>query len=414
MRKCFAIAALCWAAPVYAAQEPAEFDKTTLRELVDEVRQLRARVQELEARLPTATPEKHDLPVPASAIPDPELAVQADSASASPRASHSFLSSPLLNFHGYGDLGYRAAGGTSTFTVGQADLFLTSKLSDNLSFLMETVIDFNRNNVPGIDIERIFLTYRANEYLNIDAGRYHTAIGYYGTAFHHGRWFETAVDRPFLFAFEDDGGLLPIYNVGASISGRIPSGPLGLNYVAEIGNGRSYKSGSEPVQTTTDDNNGKSTNLALSATPHALPGWQFGGSAYRDRLTPEAGARIGQNIFSLYAVYVRDRVEFLNEGVLMHHNQAGRVTTVPAFYTQFSYRIGAASRPYFRFEYMNAAASDPVVSPEMGKLGYRRSVTAGYRYELTEFCALKFQMERVRRRDLATVTEGSVQLAFVF
>ena len=135
---------------------------------------------------------------------------------------------------GYADLGYRAItanGGTNSFRLGQADLFITSKLSDKLSFLMETTIDSDQNNSPGIEIERLLLNYRENEYLNVSMGRYHSAIGYFNAAFHHGRWFQTAVDRPFLFEFEDEGGILPIHNVGVSVSGRVPSGDLRLNYV---------------------------------------------------------------------------------------------------------------------------------------------------------------------------------------
>jgi hypothetical protein len=43
---------------------------------------------------------------------------------------------------------------------------------------------------------------------------------------------QTAVGRPFIFAFEDEGGILPIYNVGLSAAGRVPSGGLNLQYVA--------------------------------------------------------------------------------------------------------------------------------------------------------------------------------------
>ena len=129
------------------APPPTDSDNAVvIRELLDELRQLRARVQILESRVP-----QH----PA-----------ADSANS--HASHSFLSAPTLNFHGYADLGYYPVvkgGSTSSFRLGQADLFLTSKLSDRLSFPMETTIDSDANNLPGAEIERIFLTYRQNEYL---------------------------------------------------------------------------------------------------------------------------------------------------------------------------------------------------------------------------------------------------------
>jgi hypothetical protein len=422
-----AAAAICAVRAQGGMDEPTLPDKAAIQQLLEELQNLRARVQSLEAKL-GPSPSIVEKPVTSqtvagSTLPHQDMPEMAPAQPEDAHSQHSFLTSPLLSFHGYADLGYRAvtsAGGTSSFRLGQADLFLTSKLSDKLSFLMETAIDWDQNNSPEIEIERIFLTYRQNEYFNVDVGRYHTALGYFNGAFHHGRWFQTAEDRPFLFWFEDDGGLLPIHNVGVSVSGRIPSGALNLHYVAEIGNGRASRSpGSEAVQPVRDENNGKSLNLALYANPSSLPGWQFGASIYRDRLTPDGGPKIEQRIYTAHAIYVRDRFEFLNEGVLMHHRAAlpgggGRVTTVPGFYSQIAYRIVPSGRPYFRFEFMNPAASDPVVSGLMGTSGFRRAYTAGYRFDIAEFCALKFQIERVSRRDLRPSTEGSAQLSFAF
>src|SRR5712664_4495308 len=71
---------------------------------------------------------------------------------------------------------------------------------------------------------------------------------YYNTAFHQGAWFQTTIERPFMYASDDEDGFLPLQEVGVTINGQIPSGKLGLNYVAEIGNGRGRLLGSEPAQ----------------------------------------------------------------------------------------------------------------------------------------------------------------------
>jgi len=47
---------------------------------------------------------------------------------------------------------------------------------------------------------------------------------------------------PLSLSIEDRGGILPVHTVGASASGLIPSGHLGLHYVAEVGNGRASRS----------------------------------------------------------------------------------------------------------------------------------------------------------------------------
>jgi hypothetical protein len=86
----------------------------------------------------------------------------------------------------------------NTFQSGEFDLFISSKLSDTLSFFSEVIIGSDPTNEWGIDIERLQLTYRPSQYFEISGGRYHTSIGYYNTAFHHGTWFQTATGRPFM------------------------------------------------------------------------------------------------------------------------------------------------------------------------------------------------------------------------
>ena len=128
----------------------------------------------------------------------------------------------------------------TTFQAGEFDLFMTSKLSDHLSFLAEVVLGPDATNEFGLDIERYQLTYKANRYFSASAGRFHTSIGYYNTAYHHGNWFSTAEGRPIMYLFEDSGGILPVHMVGLSFTGAVPNTEkLGLHWVAEVGNGLS-------------------------------------------------------------------------------------------------------------------------------------------------------------------------------
>ena len=85
------------------------------------------------------------------------------------------------------------------------------------------------------------LTYKPSRYFQISFGRFHSMIGYYDLAYHHATWLQTTVDRPFLLAFEDHGGILPVHNVGVSMQGKVPSGSLNLNWGFETGNGRVFE-----------------------------------------------------------------------------------------------------------------------------------------------------------------------------
>ena len=113
---------------------------------------------------------------------------------------------------------------------------MSSQLSDKLSFVSELVFATDTTNSFGLDLERFQLTYRPSKYLEISGGRFHTDIGYYNTAFHHGNWFSTATGRPFMYYFEDAGGVLPVHEVGVTTTGYVPaSGKMNIHWTAELG-----------------------------------------------------------------------------------------------------------------------------------------------------------------------------------
>ena len=413
-----------WAAGLVAAAaygQSAADDKQLIRELLERLTHLETEVKELKSRA-CATDAKTAESKPTEPETRPEAARVEELTHHGGSQVGSAALAPRLNLRGYADLGFHATTSppaTNGFGLGQMDLFITSRLSDRLGVIGELVVEGNERNEVGVDLERFLLQYRHNDYFNAEVGRYHTPIGYYNTAYHHGTWFQTALGRPLLFAFEDSGGPLPVHDVGVSFLGRIPSGPLGLSYTMAIGNGRAYRRrDSEPVQVNADENNGKATTFGLTARPSRWPGLEAGASVYRDRLTPEAGPAIRQRILSAHLVYIRDRVEFLNEAVWMRHSRPsawgpGGGTSMPAFYSQLSYRFGAW-RPYFRYEYLNAAASDPAAGVVLGPNGRLRMGSAGLRYDLAEFAAVKLQWDRLVRREPGVVHQGALQLAFTF
>src|SRR6201993_5187160 len=289
------------ATPMLRAQQPSDAldsDKQTIQMLVRRVEQLEARVAQLESgKQPTVAPAPAEAPAPATAPAQSELETKSEHAI----AERMDTSNTLLRIRGFGDVdlhGTDRRGATTSFSLGQLDLFVTSDVSEKFKLLSEIVFEADQKNSFGVDVERLLLQYSPNDWFKLSAGRYHTAIGYYNTAYHHSTWLQTATGRPFLFQFEDGGGILPIHNVGVSATGLIPSGPLQLHYVAEVGNGRASSSSfAEAVQNVVDENNGKAVNFALYAQPEAVRGLQIGFSAYHDHLTPVRAPGIGELIF---------------------------------------------------------------------------------------------------------------------
>jgi hypothetical protein len=303
----------------------------------------------------------------------------------------------------------------TTFAAGEMDFFVTSKLSERLNFLLETVLGPDDTNVFGVDIERYVLSYKQNRYLTISGGRFHTSIGYYNTAYHHGTWFSTAEGRPIMYLFEDSGGILPVHTVGINLTGAVPhTGKLGLHYIGEVGNGLYSDTGNlavESVQNFYSDRNAKATNLAAYVRPEMVPGLQIGGSWYRDRIYPTGLARVNQNIESAYVVYLSPNWEFLSEGVLLSNNLTGAPQPFrsPMSYVQLARKYGIY-KPYFRYQYVRDHVSDPVNLLE----GTYYGPSAGLRIDFEEYAAFKLQYNHLYQSTRMAGNGVNAQVAFTF
>jgi hypothetical protein len=431
----FLLAVLLVKAPLRAQQAASgapDSDKQTIQMLLQRIERLEARVSQLETARTTST-QVAAASVPSSQVTTPPMAPPAAEAEPHPEQETEHLepermdmSKTLLRMRGFGDIAFHGSnqpGSTTAFSLGQLNLFVTSDISEKFKFLGEIVFEGGPDDIYGVpsgetnkfsvDLERYLLQYSHNDYFNLSVGRYHTAIGFYNTAYHHSTWFQTTTGRPLLFEFEDRGGILPIHNVGVSATGRIPSGALGLHYIAEVGNGRSSRSplDQEPVQNEIDENTHKAYNLALFARPIAVQGLQFGFSAYRDLLTPVASPSVGETILAAHAVYQLPNFEWLNEAMVIRHSLQGtsQVFNTPAFYTQLSKRFGAY-RPYFRYQYINASSSEPIF-PDVR---LRAGPSAGLRYDASEAVALKLQYDYTALRQQAGTNSLTLQLGFTF
>ena len=420
------VLALIQVAPAVSyADDPLRADEhDAILRMNEQIQELQAKVKELEARLnggagaaPHARAESGaaaNAPMDAtSPPPTPPPAAQ--------EAQENYPA-PRVNLRMFGDLGFEASTQkhiANSFYIGTLDLFLTGALTERVSVLGEVLFTPQMNNSIGVDVERLLLQYKHNDYFNFAIGRYHSSIGYYNTAFHQGAWFQTTVDRPFMYAFDDAGGFLPLQEVGATISGQIPSGGLGLNYVAEMGNGRAHLLGSDPAQNFRDTQNGKSVNFALYSRPSRVPGLETGFSVYHDYLTFSDNINHDELISTAYVILTNSNYEFLNEAMLVRHGKtkfgAPGVFHTPGFYTQFSRRFGKY-RPYFRYSYVNASAAEPIYGdPADGPVvGRRNGPSFGLRYDLNDHAAFKLQYDRLAERGAPSFSQLLTQFSFAF
>ena len=423
------VVGLAVAFPLWPQSLPQE-ERPSAQHLREALEDLKKRMADLEAQLAVhAQQQPGDSQKPATAPPADPPAVSPvasslpETSGGDPVPARTASRLDRLNVRGFGDVyhSFTKAGATAnSFGLGQLDIFATSQISSRLSVLLETVVEADEHNEVHVEPERVLLRYRHNDFLNVDTGRFHSSLGFYNTTYHHGAWFQTSISRPFLFAFEDNGGVLPIHNVGVRVHGLIPSGPLGLKYIVEVGNGRSYWSPeTPPVQANVDENNRKSLNISILSMPRRWSGLEFGLSAYRDDLRLAAIPRVRQQILTTHVVYRRARWESLNEAVLLRHQPSAYAISAPAatsfgFYNQISYRIGAAWRPYFRYEFLRVPPTDPLFGASPRISGRRRATMAGLRYDLSESVSLKYEVERISWENRRSQLQSSLQLSFTF
>ena len=305
----------------------------------------------------------------------------------------------------------------TSFRMDDLDVFLNSRLSDKLSALTDVNFHFGGEFTAIPIIDRILLRYEHSQNFGFEVGRFHTGIGYSNDAFHQGRWLLTTVNRPFFLEFSGEAGILPDRMTGISANGDIPSGRLGLKYLAEVGSAETQRNLFSNDDQFIDENNGLGINLALIAKPGRWPGFQAGFSFYRDRMSPVTSqgialSPIGQQIYAAHALYQNTSFQFLNEVILVRHelrNGSRVVFDSPAFYSLLSRSFGAV-RPFLRYQYFNASNNEPIYSD----LGRRNGPSAGIRYDFSEYADFKAQYDHMDDNNRKPSNGGQLQIDFTF
>ena len=368
------------------------------------------------ASQPTAGSIRHLLAAPLDVSNTPTRDAHDEHGEAGAREAAQALE-PQFRVNLFGDVKFSAIdslGARNGFSLGQFDLFGRSQLSDQLSVLTEATLTALPRNSFTARLERLLITYSPNDYLIASAGRYHSSIGYYNTAYHHGSWFQTAIGRPMVFAIDGDIGILPAHTLGISATGDVPSGALGLRYVAEVGSGRAGQSSAATApQPALADNNTPSINLGLMVRPDHAAGLQLGVTLYRDRLTLQDTSKraIDEWIGGAHALYKTDAVELLGEWLaIRHHSRAGGEANVSrGYYAQASRRFRAV-RPYVRYDYVDVPSTNQVFA----FLGRRRGPTAGVRYDFDALAAFKVQASHLEQTTRPTMNRVDAQVSFMF
>ena len=156
----------------------------------------------------------------------------------------------------------------SAFSVGEHDFFVTSALTDRISFLSEiTVNPQGGSGGFATSIERVRLAFNYVGNHSIIVGKMHTPVNYWNDRFHHGRYLFPTIDRPLSFSY-----VIPIHTLGMRLQGQNLGG-LRFGYDVVVGNGLS-----------SNDRGDADWQKSVTTACHIKPweGSRIGVSYYRD------------------------------------------------------------------------------------------------------------------------------------
>jgi len=296
------------------------------------------------------------------------------------------------------------------FNSNRFDLFGTGS-HDRVTVLSEVVLEVGDNNEFAPDVERLQISYTFADYLRISAGRFHTAIGYYNDAFHHGAVFQLPSERPRTVRFEDDGGLIPAHFVGVHVDGRFPVGTdVRLRYDVQVANSRGPTR--DVVVNAFDSLDAKAVNARLRLEFPVAEGSAFVGvNTVFDKIAEIPGRpELSERMFGVHAVYQGPLLSLIAEGYLIRHSDpAGNDFDTRAGFVELGVKLPQDVTPYAILERIDLPdGGDPYFTGE----GSQTLGTAGVRWLFAEATALK--LEARRAMDTGAGTLFTAQFAFGF
>jgi hypothetical protein len=391
------------------AQSPPPPDQTEqIRILLERVQQLEKRVADLETK--PAAAAAAESPVNVAAVTKPEKAEAApppgpvqghqhETAETQASVGQMEVHYPSLQIRGFGDVNFSATdqrGTNSGFNLGQLDLHLASALSRKVTYFGELTFNAQPTGYT-VEVERSIIRYDYNDFFKLSFGRYHTPIGYWNTAFHHGAWLQTTISRPDMVRI--GGSFIPVHFVGFLAEGNIPSGGAGLSYNVGVGNGRGSII-SRPGDAG-DNNNNRAWVANLYSRPVKLYGLQMGISVYRDKITlpivTATGNEFREWISAAHIVWTKENPEFLAEFANVNHKNilTNAITNNQAYYVQIGYRLPwfeKTLKPYYRFEHTHTPLSEQLFTNQdlVGSI-------LGVRYDITNYASFKTEYRNTKR-----------------
>lgn len=285
---------------------------------------------------------------------------------------------------------------------------------ERLRFLVEFL--WNRDEH---EMERLQVGWLIHPTATLWLGRFHSPLGFWNSEHHHGAFMQTAITRPGILDFEDEGGVLPTHITGLLAEGTYDRERGAFNYVFSIGRGPELEGELKPVNITEFRDGG---DLAVSArlSYRPLDGrvGEFGGFAGYARI-PVRGLAVGEGEQTVAGVFYNtrsDKLRLIGElfyvGAHLRGPTREEEVSFGAGYLQVEYQARDDWTVFGRVEDTSNAKNNAYLDQNPEFL-YKRTV-AGARFELNNQQALKLEVSRNERQDDASFSQVSLQWSMVY
>lgn len=326
-----------------------------------------------------------------------------------------------VDFGVFGDVSYHGYSPTlrqndkrlsDSFAQGQFDLYATQKIDPETKVFVEIVYEDGGEGY-GLDLERLNIAHEFTPNFSLAFGRFHTPIGYWNTAYHHGALIQDTVSRPTFLNFEDGyGAILPMHIIGLMGSGKTAMAGGDLHYDLMVGNSPSINTvdvsglnskSTIDVNNVLDPQDQKMVGVKAAYKLSALP-LEVGAFALHDSVGESAqsggavayGSRlVAQSMAGVHFRYATPDFDMLGEYYGLNDddkvNNTGKHKASAAF-VQFGYRATDKWKPIYRYETVDFAAADPYFQYLGTPEGHRHVLDL--RHDMSDTNAIKFEVGR--------------------
>lgn len=301
-----------------------------------------------------------------------------------------------INFFADSGLAVTTRSPRTSFMIGTLGVRMLGQLSSSLDALGELAFETTDGRALA-DIEQVALRWRTAPGV-LELGRFHTNLGYWNTAYHHGLWLQVPIARPHALRFEDDGGLLPVHWVGGQYT--LVTGTVATSFA--VGNGRGDVV--DDILVAADNNTAKALLLKSRIKTERI---EAGATVIYDLIAAADAMirpalprqRIHEVIGNAYFVLRGDGPIVVAESFAIRHQTTSQSWTTYALYGLVGYAISERFTVYGAGDAVTGADDDPFFRPDpvMSPSADIVEVLVGARYDTSTWSALKLELQLEHR-----------------